>query len=469
MNRKKNQKKNHSKLYVIEAVIVIGLALGAWIFTMARSAGKIVNTENALEIDGEKYSVSDVNYFYYAYYDSYCEQNAEYISYMFDADKSLKEQEYEDGVSWFSYFLEESIKSMVNVAEVSKAAGEDGFELDTESEAQIQEYLDGVSLAAENSGITADEYVARIYGEDMTLKRYEELMKMSFTARDYTVAKQEGYTCTDDEIEKYYQENQQAYDFASYERLYFRAGSQEQEPSDEERNEAESQAKEALEKVKDGGELKEVAEDYEDAVYYATDDAYYSAGYSYGNWLFLEDRKPGDCTLIDDGNGFYVMVFHDRSRHDYETVNVRDIYFAVDTASEDLDEAYEESCIKAEEVYEEWKDGGGTEELFAALADKNTSAEGLDGGLYEELSRGSLDTSVEKWCFEKDHKAGDCEVIYAENGFHVLYFAGYGTPAWKIEVEEDIREARLSAWLDELMESAQVDRHEKALENAAGL
>lgn len=464
MSKKNAQKNKKSKFYIVEAVIVIGLALGACIFSMIRGASGIVDESNAVEIDGEKYSVSDVNYFFCSYYDSYREQNAEFISYMFDEAKSLKDQEYEDGKSWFSYFLDESLDSMTSVVRVSKAAREDGFELDEASEAEIQTYLDGISLAAENSGTDADTYVSNIYGKDMTLERYEELLTMSFAARDYAVYKQAEFSCSDDDIEKYYEDHVNDYTFASYERLYFKAAGRDEEATDEQREAAREMAEEALEQVRDGRELEDVAGDYEDAVYYSTEDAYYSEGYSYSDWLFEEDHEAGDSELIDDGNGFYVMVFRDRSRHDYPAVNIRDICFAIDASKGDLDEQYEESCTQAEDTLKEWTEGGATEELFAELAGEKAPVEGREGGLYENLLKGTVDSNVEKWCFSEDRKAGDCEVIYSEDGFHVLYFQGEGDPSWKIEVEEDLREEKLQNLLADIIKDARVDRHEKALD-----
>ncbi len=464
MSKKKSQKNKQSKFYIAEAVIVIGLAVAACVFSMVRSAAGIVDEKNAVEIDGEKYSVSDVNYFFTSYYDSYREQNSEFISYMFDESESLKDQEYEDGVSWFSWFLNESIDSMVSVIRVSQAADKEGFEPEEASMSEIQAYLDGVSLAAENSGMEADSYVAGIYGEDMTLERYRELLTMSFTARDYALHKQESFSFTDDDIREYYENHIKQYTFASYERLYFKAADYDEEATDEQRNAAEELAAEALKQVREGGELQEIAEEYEDAVYYSTEEAYYSEGYSYGDWLFDEARKAGDSELMDDGNGFYVMVFRDRSRHDYPAVNIRDIYFAIDISDGNSDELYEESCAQAEDTLEEWKKGGGTEELFAGLADEKAPVEGHEGGLYENLLKDTVDSNVEKWCFDEERRAGDCAVVYSEGGFHVLYFKGGGEPAWKIEAEEDMREEKLQILLADMIEGAQVDCHEKALE-----
>lgn len=464
MSEKKTRKNKQSKFYIVEAVIVIGLALGTCIYSMVRSASGIVDETNAVEIDGEKYSVSDVNYFFCSYYDSYRKQNSEYISYMFDETRSLKEQEYEDGISWFSWFLDESIDSMTSVIRVSKAAHEDGFELDEASREEIQTYLDGISLAAENSGVEPDTYVSGIYGKDMTLDRYEELLTMSFVARDYAVYKQDGFRYSDDDIEQYYEDHMNSYIFASYERLYFKAAGYDEEADEEQREEARELAEEALSMVREGRELKDVAGEYEDAVYYSTEDAYYSEGYSYGDWLFSEERKAGDSELIDDGNGFYVMVFRDRARHDYPAVNIRDIYFVIDPADGNLDELYEESCTKAEDTLEEWMESGGTEELFAELADEKAPVEGHEGGLYENLLKDTADSNVEKWSFDESREPGDCEVVYSEGGFHVLYFSGEGDPSWKVEAESDLREEELKNLLADIIKGARVDRHEKALD-----
>ena len=270
---------------------------------------------------------------------------------------------------------------------------------------------------------------------------------------------------SDEEIEKYYEEHRTDYDFVSYERLYFKASGPEEEISREEKRQAKETAEEALLKVREGKELKTLAGEYEDAVYYSTDDAYFSTGYAYGDWLFDSERRDGDSDLIEDKNGVYVLVFHGRSRHEYETVNIRDICFAVDAKAENPDEEYENSCLKAEDVYEQWKSGGATEELFAGLADEYSSSETSDGGLYTNLKKDSVDSFIGKWCFDAKRRAGDCDVVYTDNGFHVLYFVSYGTPAWKIEVDEDIRENSTSNWLRELTENVKIVRHEKELEH----
>lgn len=477
VRKKKENQKKQAKIYIIEAVVVFALVIGLTVYAMIRSAGSVVNEKKAVEIGDETFSVADVNYFYYSYFDSYCEENEEYLPYMFDRSKSLKTQEYEDGRSWFSYFLDETVDSMANIMGAVKAAREEGFALSETAEADIQDYLDGICSVAENNGRDGDSYVADIYGGGMNLERYRELMEYSWLAKEYSEHKEQSYTYTDEDIEKYYQEYSRRYTYADYERLYFKACNHDEEPTEEQRAAAEKQARTVLARVEKGEALKTVSEEYPDAAYYATEDAYYSEGYSYGDWLFVEARREGDSTVIDDGKGFYVMVFHGRSRREYATVNVRDILFAVDTSDLDTsaadystkrDQRYEDSCKQAEEILEEWTTGGATEELFARLADEHSSATEHKGGLYEKLVKDTLDSSVERWCFDEARKPGDCEVVYGEDGFHLLYFVRADRPVWMQEVENDLRAEDMQSWSDGLAGSVNVKRYEKALERAAG-
>ncbi len=65
---------------------------------------------------------------------------------------------------------------------MAKEAEKEGFVLDEQSQAEIKRVSDGVTALAENNDLSADQYMAGIYGRDMSLERYEELMTMSFMA-----------------------------------------------------------------------------------------------------------------------------------------------------------------------------------------------------------------------------------------------------------------------------------------------
>lgn len=83
--------------------------------------------------------------------------------------------------------------------------------------------------------------------------------------------------------------------------------------------------------------------------------------------------------MVNDGSNYYIALYHSRTRHDYNTVDVRHILFRVDTSDLDssaddyqtkLDERKAEQKQAAEDALQKWKDGAATEESFAELANE---------------------------------------------------------------------------------------------------
>lgn len=473
--KREKKKKRDSIIITIEVIVVFAVVAAIMGVVIYKNASAYINTEKAVVIDGDSYSVSDVNYFYYAFYNQFCKENSSYLEYMFDEEKSLKDQKYDEGVSWFSYFLDETITSMTGTVEAAKEAKNNGYELSSDSRKEIQDYMDGITQSAENAGMSADDYIEKIYGRGMTMERYEQLMEISYLATEFADKVSADFTCTDEDIDQYFQDHPDGFVFASYERAYVKACDKEEEPTQEQRDSAKKTAEDILAAYQSGTDLETVADKF-GAVYYATEDAYYSNAYSYGDWLFKEDRAAGDTAVIDDTQGYYVMVFRERGPHSYQTVDIRDIALKIDKSGLDssaadyrdrVSQLYEESCLKAEELKKDWETAGKTEEYFAKLADENTSTENLNGGLYEKLKKNVLNTAVDKWCFDTSRKPGDCQIIYTEEGFHLVYFVGKNEEAWRTEVLQQMQADSDDAWYNSLMEKAKVKRYDKALDLVA--
>ena len=49
----------------------------------------------------------------------------------------------------------------------------------------------------------------------------------------------------------------------------------------------------------------------------------------------------------------------------------------------------------------------------------------------------------------------------------MLYFVGFGEPAWEIEAENHLREEALQDMLDSMLDEVEVNRSEEALQRAA--
>ena len=187
----------------------------------------------------------------------------------------------------------------------------------------------------------------------------------------------------------------------------------------------------------------------------------------YGGWLFDPERRDGDLYMAEEVNGWYVMVFHNRTEADYPSVSVMGAHFPLDGTLESTDEQLEASCLEAEAFLKSWQEAGAGEEAFRELA---LARSHTDGFAYENrsLTKGVLPDNPQKWAFDPQRKAGDCEVLYSPEGFYVLYWIGTSVPAWQVLAQEDMKEEAFAAWFDTLMEQSVLVRHEDVLSHAGG-
>ena len=121
------------------------------------------------------------------------------------------------------------------------------------------------------------------------------------------------------------------------------------------------------------------------------------------------------------------MYFISRDNNQYKTANVRQVLikpdsvdqsqYANDTAGYDkaVADAKQAAKDKADKIYQEWKDAGGTEDAFAAIATKYTDDTGskTTGGLYKNVYKNQMIEVFNDWCFNSTHQKGDNGIIYS--------------------------------------------------------
>lgn len=474
--QKKKKKKQGRRItvfaVVLGAVIVLGIA-GAIIF----QSGVIENRSAAVTIDGKDYRLSEFNYYYYAYYNSYLDDYSEYVGYMFDESKPLKDQKYDEDQSWFDFFREQALESMTGVIETAELAREAGYELSDEAQSEMDSVMESIRSAAESAGVDTDQYLEDIYGKGMNEKLYQEHLTNSHLAAEYSDKLRADQQFSPEEIEAYYQEHLAEYTYVNYERFYVKASEVDTKPTKQQKKDALETAQKIFDRVEKGEELKEVSRDFEECgTYYSFDDAYYDPSFSYGKWLFSADRKDGDAKVIDDGSGYYVMVFHSRDESSYLTADIVDVSFPVDSAAvesgteddkDKINQLYEDSCTNAESLLADWEAGEKTAESFRKLASEQEGASGTVS-TYTDLTKGTLDEAIEKWVFDSAGKEGDAAVIYTESGFHVVYYTGPGKEAWKVKAENDLRDEAHDTWYQEILDHATVKQHDYVLKSAGG-
>ena len=210
-------------------------------------------------------------------------------------------------------------------------------------------------------------------------------------------------------------------------------------------------------------DLFKAAKDYEPIGTYSHPEAGTYSGDAATKWVFDESRQEGDTEIVENGTSIYLLVFHSRTRNDYNTVDVRHILFKVDTTGLDskaedyqakLEELKAGKKQEAENALQAWKDGDATEESFAALANKLSEDPGsnTNGGLYKQVYKGRMVSEFNDWCFDDSRKAGDTGIVANDAaggsyiGYHVMYFVGTDDPYWMVQVRNAMTNKDYSQW-----------------------
>lgn len=478
------KERRSNRLYAAVAIIfvLVAAALLVW------NSRIIQRSSTALTIDGEKYSPAYVGY-YYANALSNNVTNSDYKDYFsVDTSKSLKDQylndtdmmflgyypeDTETKVSWDAYLKEQAKSTMIQVQTMYKKAQADGFKLSEEQQEAYDVLLDNVKMYASLYGYSTEAYLQALYGDEMTLKAFKEIMMQYTIAMSYQSDYAVKLNYTDAQLEQYYKENKADFEVGNYEYVYFSgtvanktdADGKTVEATDEEKAAAKAAAKEkaeeALARYQAGEKLDAIAEDMEGTYQNIERGSHVSS--PVGDYVFAEGRQDGDVSVVEYGSTYYVVLFHSTGRNEYNTVNVRHILVSsgadsLDPSSatyeKDAKEAADKARATAEELYKTWKSGAATEDSFAELATEKTADGGSksNGGLYTQIYKGEMVAEFNDWCFDESRKTGDTDIVDTSYGSHIMYFVGQDEPYWKVQVRTTMLNNDFNSWVEGLVE-----------------
>ena len=202
-----------------------------------------------------------------------------------------------------------------------------------------------------------------------------------------------------------------------------------------------------LETVKAGILPEKAAKEYESIGTYSHPEAGTYSGDAATKWVFDESRQEGDTEIVENGTSIYLLVFHSRTRNDYNTVDVRHILFKVDTTGLDS-----RPTITRPGGAEGRQEAGGRERP-PGLEERrrhrgqlcrgwptscpDDTGSNTNGGLYKQVYKGQMVTGFNDWCFDESRKAGDTGIVENDGnyiGYHVMYFVGTDDPYWMVQV-----------------------------------
>jgi len=471
-----NQRRSNMLYGAIAAIFVlVAVVVLVW------NSNVIQRSATALTIDGQKYSAAQVDYYYHSTYNSL--RNNQYASYMSlasatdlttatltDLDKLVLG--VSEDMTWDAYLKDTVTRNLTDITALTKAAKEANFTFTDEMQQDVNATMDQIKEAAASNGVSVGSYVKAVFGKNVTVSALKDIFKAVTLASHFESSQEDSLTYSLEDLEKAYSENARQYDVASYESIYFAgtapsttdADGKTVAPTDEESAAAKAKAKEAadeaLRRYQSGESLSAIAESIDIATYSSPTSATYASNVV-GDWVFDEARQAGDAAVVDNDPNQYLLVFHERDRNEYNTVDVRHILFLADTSALDSSsETYEKDLAvikdtakaKAEDALSQWKAGEATEESFAALANELSEDPGsnTNGGLYREVYHRQMVDAFNDWIFDEARQVGDTGIVETDYGFHVMYFSGENIPYWQVQVRNALRNADHTAWMESL-------------------
>ena len=473
---------------VLALLVVVAAAVGVN-RSIANSGTREKNTV-ALTLGDTTMSNAELSYYFIDTVNSFYSQNGSYLSlFGLDTGKALDQQVYneETGETWAEYFLSSAEESAKSVYAVCQEAEKNGYELDQDSQDQIDSIISNLSLYASAYGYSKPvDYLKAKYGKGATLEGYQNYLLANLTASGYQDSYKDSLTFSADEVSAKDSEDSKVYNSYSYNQYYL---SSSRYLDDEATNEEKAAAAEADAKTITGADIQSVADfdaaiaklevnaDSSAASTAMTDNRYTSVSSVIADWISDSSRKEGDKTYIastststdEDGNevttisGYYAVYYIGSTDNQFPLVNVRHILagFEGGTTDDSSNTTYsdeEKAAAKqtAEDLLNECKQGEATEDSFAALATEKTTDTGSkdNGGLYENVYPGQMVSAFNNWCFDSSRKPGDTGIVETNYGYHVMYFVGQSEETYReYLIKTDLETDAYNTWYNTLVES----------------
>lgn len=468
--------KKSNLLYGGIAVLFVVVA----VFLVVYNSGVIQRNQTAVTIDGEKYTVPEVSYYYWQSYQNFLNSENGYFYTalgMLNTNASLKSQSYSEEQTWDDHFKEQAVETMRFVHAATAAAEAAGVSLDSEDEADLKANLESLKSTASQNGASYKQYLKALYGATMTPSIYEACARDTLLASKYaTQYADENFVYSEDEIAAYYEENKDSYDLidgayvtvSGLPEAKTDADGNTVEATDEEKAAAMAEAKETAEAILEayeaGSDLETLAE-RNNASYSTTISGSSSV---YGAWFYDSARRSGDAEVLENesGSSYYVAVFNSRERDEALDYSVRHILVTAESLdlAEGQEATEEQLRAKAQEILDSWD---GTEDGFAALANEHSKDPGsnTNGGLYENVAKGTMVEPFQNWCYEAGRKSGDTGIVYnASTGAHIMYFVGYGdTQYWHYACENALINQAAGEWQNSVTESVAAEVNDSGM------
>lgn len=314
-----------------------------------------------------------------------------------------------------------------------------GYTVTDEIQAQIDEQLSNITMTAEASSMTADEYLDEAFCKGFTLDMFKVIIEKSMIAQKYyednMLAIEDQYKGDNGaaKIEAEYTADKFTYDLTDAVYWYIAAS--------EENAQADADA--IISQVNDG-------KTFEEAIKSVTGDSEATPSKLKGHsksslesgkfvtaaidWLFEENEDgtykngAGAVTTVADDSKVYVFYVNNAPHRD-ETIPADVLYIQVDVSTDTSIKTEKELKIEAkaaaEAILKEFEGTDKTVESFTDLIIEYNNGDNdlVSGDRFEALKNDSSeDASVESWAFDAERKAGDYALVEGDGCYYILFY-----------------------------------------------
>ncbi|MBQ5970353.1 MAG: peptidylprolyl isomerase [Clostridia bacterium] len=456
---KKNQKQLLSQRSgqiigrVLAILLVIAIVGGIVGFALSYS-GVVARAVPALTMeDGTKVSRAEYRF----YYMNSLNQVENYVSYngasygiTYDSNVLPSKQEYngemmfgtiegfEEGETpTWADFLAYYSKQSISVTKAQYAAAKEmGLTLTAEEEAEINETISQAASSAKNNNFSLNAYLRRVYGTGVNEKLYRQILTEQALANKVHEAKEDEIknsfsSYTDQDYDKYYQDNIQTYGLISYLTYTVDAELAEGEtaPTKDALKKAKATAKD-LAGAKTEAEFVAKVTAIEEAAAPAADDDKSSTPVDYSaavtktdvtgesiddedfvTWAYGKDAAVGATKITGDDDSFTVYYLTAAAHHPDETVSKYSVRHILIQFENHPDTAEEEPAIDDETAAEEPSEDAEAAEEAAA-----EDAEAAEDEATEDAEAAEAVPAIKPVSELDLSKAADVKIISTANG-----------------------------------------------------
>lgn len=497
----------------IAAVIAVLAVLGVRYYTVPNGReGDMMNPGSVVaQIDGVKVSTGMYNY-YYSSIVSYYEQYASYGYIELDTTESYEEQYTTDdegnAVSWAEFFEQEALEELKATTAYYVAGLEAGVTLTDTQQETIDSQIESLKTSASESEMSLEQYISSSFGEYCTEDTLRLMLEQYYITANYKGMIGAETQFTDDEIDKYFTENEDNFKNITFSYLAFEYDTTDEDTMQESLDNAisymskmtdedavkalvpevyadyiESDAQSAMESdntVSEEDARADAVEMYEENTVAEITASETPFDDEVTQWLFSDSTATGSTNYYADESAGYIYVLLKTQRatlNDDNTYSVRHILICPESDESEeesetvtyTDEQWAQAEKKANDVLDEFKSGDADEYSFALLAEQysedtaSTSAGSDDcfGGLYEGVTEGEMVPEYEEWSLDSSRKYGDTGIVKSDYGYHIMFFVSSG-PQYKADIITELRNQKLT----EITENSDVKLHESVIDRA---